>query len=329
MNLHQFQFVQSAVRNNLNLTEAARSLKTSQPGLSKAIIELEQELGIRIFERHGKRLKNLTAPGRQAAACIDIILREIGNLKRISEEFAHPATGTLSIATTHTQACYVLPGAIAALRKAFPQVRVVLHQGSPREVARMVREEYADLGIAAEVLTAFEPLVTLPVYEWRYCLLVPPSHRFARSRRVTLEALATEPIITYHEDYAGRGQIDKAFAERGIRPNIVLDAMDADVIKTYARLGMGVGIAADMALGQTREHGLTIVPAGKLFGMNVSRAAFKRGVTLRNYVYAFCALLSPRLTREAIDGALTRAQRAAEPRNVVADAPSDLDAPAD
>ncbi|MGZ5271083.1 MAG: LysR substrate-binding domain-containing protein, partial [Ramlibacter sp.] len=193
MNLHQFRFVQEAARRNLNLTEAAKALHTSQPGVSKAIIELEEELGVEIFARHGKRLKRITEPGQHVLRSIEMIMREVGNLKRIGEQFSAQDSGTLSIATTHTQARYVLPPAVARLREAYPKVNVSLHQGSPDQVARMLIDEVAEIGIATESLSDYQELVTLPCYEWQHVLVMPLGHPLAAKDRVTLEDLAAEP----------------------------------------------------------------------------------------------------------------------------------------
>ncbi|MBC7215168.1 MAG: CysB family HTH-type transcriptional regulator [Burkholderiaceae bacterium] len=305
MNLHQFRFVQEAVRRNLNLTEAAKALHTSQPGVSKAIIELEEELGIEIFARHGKRLKRITEPGQQVLQSIQVILREVGNLKRIGDEFSAQDSGTLSIATTHTQARYVLPASVARLREVYPKVNISLHQATPQEVARMVLDEVAEIGIATESLADYPDLVTLPCYEWTHVLVLPPAHPLGHKERVGLEDIAHEPLITYHPSFTGRGKIDQAFATRQLQPRIVLEAIDSDVIKTYVRLGLGIGIVAEMAMKEDPVGDLVVRPLGHLFGQNVTRVAFKRGAYLRNFVYRFAELLSPRLSRELIARAMT------------------------
>jgi LysR family transcriptional regulator, cys regulon transcriptional activator len=308
MNLHQFRFVQEAARRNLNLTEAAKALHTSQPGVSKAIIELEEELGIDIFTRHGKRLKRITEPGLHVLKSIEVIMREIGNLKRIGEQFSAEDSGTLSLATTHTQARYVLPDSVAKLREAYPKVNVSLHQGSPEQVARMVIDEVADIGIATESLAGYAELVTMPCYEWQHVLVLPVSHPLARKEDITLEDIAKEPLITYHPSYTGRTKIDQAFAAQNLSPRIALEAIDSDVIKTYVGLGLGVGIAAEMAvrdvLAEGDKSGLVVHPAGRLFGQNVTRIAFKRGAYLRNFAYKFAELVSGRLDREHIEQAM-------------------------
>jgi len=309
MNLHQFRFVQEAVRRDLNLTEAAKALHTSQPGVSKAIIELEEELGIDVFARHGKRLKRVTEPGQQVLKSIDIILREVGNLKRIGEQYSTQDSGTLSIATTHTQARYVLPEPVAKLRHAYPKVNISLHQGSPDQVARMLIDEVAEIGIATESISGYDELVTLPCYEWQHVLVLPASHPLCHKEHITLEDIAHEPLITYHPSYTGRTRIDQAFATRKLSPRIALEAIDSDVIKTYVRLGMGIGIAAEMSMRDVADTSpnseLVVRPAGQLFGQNVARVAFKRGVYLRNFVYQFAELLSSRLSRNLVERAMT------------------------
>ena len=306
MNLHQFRFVQEAVRRNLNLTETARALHTSQPGVSKAIIELEEELGVEIFARHGKRLKRVTEPGQHVLQSIELIMREVGNLKRIGEQYSAQDSGTLSIATTHTQARYVLPQPVARLREAFPKVNVSLHQGSPDQVARMLIDEVAEIGIATESLAQYDELVTLPCYEWQHMLVMPADHPLARQKSITLEELAGQPLITYHPSFTGRTKIDEAFAAKRLHPRIALEAIDSDVIKTYVRLGLGVGIVAEMALRDDGTNSdLVTLPAGQLFGMNVARVAFKRSAYLRNFVYKFAELVSDKLTRELITKAMT------------------------
>ena len=304
MNLHQFRFVQEAVRRNLNLTEVAKSLHTSQPGVSKAIIELEEELGIEIFSRHGKRLKRVTEPGEHVLRSIEVILREVRNLKRIGEQFSQQDSGTLSIATTHTQARYVLPRPVAHLRQTYPKVNVSLHQGAPDQVAHMVITEVADIGIATESLSEYPELVTLPCYEWEHVLVIPKKHHLAAKTRLTLEDLAQEPIITYHPSFTGRTRIDKAFAAKQLTPRIALEAIDSDVIRTYVQLGLGIGIVAEMAVKEGLSPDLVVRPGAQLFGKNVARVAFKRSAYLRHFVYDFAALLSERLDKKLIMRAL-------------------------
>ena len=297
MNLHQFRFVQEAVRRQLNLTETAKALHTSQPGISKAILELEEELGIDIFARYGKRLKRVTEPGEQVLKSVEIIMREVANLRRIGDEYSKQDTGTLSIATTHTQARYFLPRPVAQLRQRYPKVQVVLHQGMPEQVAQMLLDDVAEIGLATEALGAHPGLITLPCYEWQHVLAVPAGHALAGVERPTLEQLAAHTLVLYHRTVTGRTRIDEAFARARLEPVVALEAIDSDVIKTYVRLGLGVGIVAEQAMsGEPADADLAWRPLGHLFGANVARVAFKRGAYLRQFVQAFAELLSPRLS---------------------------------
>jgi LysR family cys regulon transcriptional activator len=237
---------------------------------------------------------------------IEMIMREVGNLKRIGEQYSAQDSGTLSIATTHTQARYVLPQPVARLREAFPKVNVSLHQGSPDQVARMLIDEVAEIGIATESLARYDELVTLPCYEWQHMLVMPADHPLAREPDITLEMLAEQPLITYHPSFTGRTRIDEAFAAKHLQPRIALEAIDSDVIKTYVRLGLGVGIVAEMAMQNDGTNGdLVTVPAAQLFGMNVARVAFKRSAYLRNFVYKFAELVSDKLNRDLIIKAMS------------------------
>ncbi len=305
MNLHQFRFVQEAARRNLNLTETAKALHTSQPGVSKAIIELEEELGIEIFARHGKRLKRITEPGQHVLQSIELIMREVGNLKKIGEQFSTQDSGTLSIATTHTQARYVLPLPVAKLREKYPKVNISLHQGAPDQVAKMLLDDTAEIGIATESLSAYEDLVTLPCYEWQHVLVLPLDHPLAAKDNLSLADIASEPLITYHPSFTGRSRIDQAFAAKRITPRIALEAIDSDVIKTYVRLGLGIGIVAEMAVQDDPVKDLAVRPLGPLLGMNVARVAFKRGAYLRQFVYQFAEMLSDRLTAPLVARAMS------------------------
>ena len=310
MNLHQFRFVQEAVRRQLNLTETAKALHTSQPGISKAILELEEELGVDIFTRHGKRLKRVTEPGLQVLKSVDIIMREVANLKRIGDEFSKQDAGTLRIATTHTQARYFLPEPIAQLRLRYPKVQLVLHQGMPEQVARMLLDDVAEIGLATEALAMHPELITLPCYEWQHVMVVPPGHPLAGIERLTLEQLAAHALVLYQPTVTGRTRIDQAFERAGLKPLVALEAIDSDVIKTYVRLGLGVGIVAEQAMCAEAPHGadgkdLVSRPLGHLFGSNLTRVAFKRGAYLRQFVLAFAELLSPRLTPALLERAMS------------------------
>jgi LysR family cys regulon transcriptional activator len=302
MNFQQLRSVREAVRNGFNLTEAAQALHTSQPGVSRQIRELEDELGIELFVRAGKRLTGLTEPGDHVLPIIERVLMESQNLRQAGQEFVARQDGLLSIAATHSQARYALPVAVQEFRARFPNVRLHLHQGSPAQVARMLLEGDADVGIATEALADYPPLLALPCYRWTHSVIVPPGHALLDGP-LTLESLARHPLITYDNGFTGRTRIDEAFAARGLVPHIALAAMDADVIKTYAQLGMGVGIVAGIAFEAERDTQLRAIDAGHLFGVNVTKLAVKRGSYLRGYVHAFIESFAPTLTRAVVEAA--------------------------
>ena len=304
MNLHQFRFVREAVRQNFNLTEAAKALFTSQPGVSKAIIELEEELGIDIFSRHGKRIRGLTEPGKQVLKSVEVILQEIEGLKRIGKEFAAQDSGSLTIATTHTQARYSLPSVVQAFAHKFPKVRLSLLQGNPKQVAEMVLSGQADLGIATEAIMDSDGMVSMPCFQWEHMVVVPVEHPLLKSKSITLEEIAQYPLITYDAAFAGRNRIDQAFTRRALKPDVLLEAIDADVIKTYVELGMGVGIIAGLAFDPVRDVSLRAIPVGHLFGTNISRIALKQGAYLRSYVFTFIEIMAPSLVRKMVEQAL-------------------------
>lgn len=318
MNLQQFRFVRETIRRNFNLTEAARSLFTSQPGVSKSILEFEDELGIKIFERHGKRIKGLTKPGAVVAQVIDRIMREVDNLKKVSDEFARRDEGGLVIACTHAQARYILPKVIPAFRERFPKVRVSLAEGNPPALAQMVLHEQADVAIATETLVHTQGLAALPVYSWEHIVVVRPDHPLAeltsqQAKNLTLAQVAQYPIVTYDRQFSGRCAIDDAFAAGAVTPDIVLEAIDADVIKTYVDVGLGIGIIAGMAFDPQRDKGLVGLPVGHLFGTHTTRVAIKSGVFLRDYVYVLLEMLASNLTREVVQEALEKSPQAEEP----------------
>jgi LysR family cys regulon transcriptional activator len=305
MNLHQFRFVREAVRQNFNLTEAAKALYTSQPGVSKAIIELEDELGVEIFTRHGKRVRSLTEPGRIILSSVEKILQEVENLKRVGKDYAAQDQGNLVIAATHTQARYSLPRAVAEFKKRFPKVHLSILQGNPTQVAEMVLHDQADLAIATEAISTYKDLVSLPAFQWHHLAVTPPEHALLdKKEQITLDDLAQFPLITYDNAFAGRSKINQAFALRGLTPDIILEAIDADVIKTYVELGLGVGIMADVAFNAQRDRPLHAIPVGHLFGTNTTRVALKQGTYLRGYIYTFIELLSPTLNRKLIEQAM-------------------------
>jgi len=305
MNLQQFRFVRETIRRDYNLTEAARSLFTSQPGVSKAILEFEDELGVQIFERHGKRIKGLTKPGKAVAQVVERIMQEIDNLKKVSDEFARRDEGSLVIACTHTQARYVLPKVIPNFRQHFPKVHLSLAEGSPPQLAQMVLSGQADLAVATESLALTPGLETMPCYIWEHSVVVKPDHPLAalslkKDFELTLEHLASYPIVTYDKAFSGRLSIDRAFEAQSIRPDVVLEAIDADVIKTYVDVGLGIGIIAGMAYEPARDGHLVSLPAGHLFGQQTTKVALKAGVFLRDYVYTFISMLNPELDAERV-----------------------------
>jgi LysR family cys regulon transcriptional activator len=305
MNFQQLRSVREAVRRGFNLTEVALALHTSQPGVSRQIRELEDELGIEIFVRAGKRLTGLTAPGVTLMPIVERLLLEADNLRRAGQDYASAGQGTLTIAATHSQARYALPTAVRDFRGAHPDVTLHMHQGSPRQVAQMLIDGSADIGIATEGLADFEDLVALPCYRWTHSVVVPHGHALADGAPLTLARLAEFPIVTYEAGYTGRRHIDEGFARAGIKARMVLTAMDADVIKTYVELGLGVGIVAALAYDEERDRALTAVDAGHLFAANLTRLAIRRGAYLRDYAYDFITTFASPLTRRVVDQALS------------------------
>ncbi|MBB3212470.1 LysR family cys regulon transcriptional activator [Herbaspirillum sp. Sphag1AN] len=305
MNFQQLRSIREAARCGFNLTEVANVLFTSQPGVSRQIRELEDELGVEIFERNGKRLIGLTEPGKGILHIIERLLLEAENLRHASQEYAGEQSGTLSIATTHTQARYVLPQVVQAFRSSFPQVRIALQQSAPEHIAEWVISGKADVGIATEGLSQFKDLVSFPCYTWSHAVVVPQGHSLlSLSRSLTLDDLAEHSLITYDVGFTGRGHIDAAFRDAGIDKDIVLTAMDSDVIQQYAALGLGVGIIASMAVEQGKHHGLQAIEASHLFAPNITRLAVRRGAYLRAYTYDFILQFAPSLKRGDIIAAL-------------------------
>jgi LysR family cys regulon transcriptional activator len=306
MNFQQLRIVRETVRQDFNLTEVANALYTSQPGVSKHIKDLEDELGIEIFVRRGKRLLGLTEPGKELTKVVDQILLDTQNLRRIADQFASRETGHFVVATTHTQARYALPRIIRWFKADYPKVRLTLHQSSPREIADMLASGEADVGIATEGLDDLPDLATFPFYSWHHAVIVPRGHPLLENGKVTLEKLSEYPIITYHEGFTGRAHVDKAFAEAGIVPDIVLSAIDADVIKTYVGLDLGVGIVASMAYDPEKDRDLALIPVPELFPANTTKLAVRRGTYLRSYAHAFIEKVCPDVSEEAIRAALQK-----------------------
>lgn len=306
MNFQQLRYVRETVRQGLNLTAAAEALHTSQPGVSRQIRDLEEELGVQIFVRFGKRITALTEPGRAVVKVVERLLVEAENLKSTANEFADQKSGSLVIATTHTQARYALPRAVSGFKRLYPKVKLTIHQGSPPQLAEMVVDGHADLAIATETLDHHPDLVALPCYHWHHIVVVPPKHPLLALEKLTLKALAEFPIVTYDSAFAGRSSIDEAFAAKALSPDIILSAVDSDVIKTYVDLGLGVGILAGIAFDEHRDKHLRAIDAGHLFPEKVTHLAIREGAYLRGFAYDFIHLFAPELNRAKVDAALKR-----------------------
>jgi LysR family cys regulon transcriptional activator len=302
--LQQLRYLREVVRSGLSISEAAKALHTSQPGVSKQIQMLEDQLGVRVFERHGKRIVGVTAPGKAVLAIAERLLAETENLKRVGEEFRNDASGRFTIATTHTQARYVLPPVVKRFMALYPAVQLNLHQGNPTQVAQQAAAGEVDLAIATEAVDHFQELVLLPCYQWNRSVIVTPGHPLTKENPLTLEALSQYPLVTYDFSFTGRTQMNKAFERRGLTPNVVLTAIDADVIKTYVEIGLGVGIIATMAFDPKRDVNLRAIDVSHLFESSTTRIGLRRGAYLRRYVYDFIELFAPHLTRDTIDAAM-------------------------
>lgn len=302
MKLRQLHYIHEVAKRGLNVTAAADALFTSQPGVSKQIRLLEDELGVQVFIRNGKHLSEITPAGQRILEYAERVLQDVANIENVAEEFRHSDRGDLSIATTHTQARYALPAVIERFRRQYPLVRLHLHQGSPPQIAKLAASGETDFAIATEAMEHFEELVMLPCYHWNRCVLVPPDHPLAKlSRRITLEDIGQHPIVTYTFGFTGRSKLDQAFAAHGLRPDVVLTAVDADVIKTYVRLGLGIGIVADLAYDEQADKDLVALPVAHLFEMSTTHIGFRRALFLRAYMYDFIHLFAPHLSREIID----------------------------
>ncbi len=303
MKLQQLRYLTEVARRGLNVSEAAEVLHTSQPGVSKQIRALEDELGVQVFVRHGKRLVEITEPGKAVVAIAERILAEANNLRRAGEEFANENVGSLTVATTHTQARYALPKTVAAFKKKYPKVQLVIHQGNPTQIVEQVLAGEADFCVATEAIALYPELVSMPVYQWNRCVVVPPRHPLLKAP-LTLEALAEHPIVTYDFAFANRSLVQKAFEAKGLQPNVVLTALDADVIKTYVELGLGVGILAKMAFDEKRDRELRAIDASHLFESSTTRLGVRRGAYLRRYAYDFIELFAPHLPRALVERAV-------------------------
>jgi LysR family cys regulon transcriptional activator len=311
MNLQQLRIVRETARRQFNLTAVSTALFTSQSGVSKHLRDLEEELGVTLFERRGKRLLGLTEPGELVLGSVERILAELDNMRQAAQQFVHSDSGSLRIATTHTQARYALPAVLKQFQQKFPKVRLALHQCGPDEIAELLKAGEVDVGIATEGLLANQRhFACFPYYRWHHSVVVPEAHPLARLPQVSLADIAAYPVITYHEGYTGRNNIDEAFRTAGIQLDIAMSALDADVIKTYVELDLGIGIMASMAFDERRDQGLRLLDCRQLFPTNTTYLGVRRGSFLRGYVYDFLSLCSPGLTREAADEAIFGAEEA-------------------
>lgn len=304
MNLQQLRYLHEIARQGLNVSGAAAALYTSQPGVSKQVRLLEEELGVTIFARSGKRLTGITEPGRQVLEIVARMLEDAQNLKRVGEDYAGEASGLLDVAATHTQARYLLPQVVKRFMASHPRVRLRLHQGNPQQVADWVASGAADVGIATEALAEEPRLVTLPCYQWSHLAVAPRGHPLLKRKSVTFAMLADWPLITYDPSFTGRTKIDHAFARAGVTPNIVLTAVDSDVIKTYVELGLGIGIIAEMAFDPRRDGAIAALKAPQLFESNTTRLAIRKGAWLRRFDFAFIELFAPQLTETMVKATL-------------------------
>jgi len=304
MKLQQLRYIWEVSKNNLNVSATAENIYTSQPGISKQIRILEDELDIPIFTRNGKHLTSMTPAGKEIIGIAGEILMQVENIKNVAREFRDEKKGTLSIATTHTQARYALPESIKSFIGESPDVKLDIHQGTPMQIAEMVSQGKVDLAIATEAIELFDNLIMLPCYSWERCLLVPKDHPLANIDKLSLEDVSQYPLITYVFGFTGRSKLDEAFKSNGLQPDIALTAVDADVIKTYVRLGLGVGIVARMAYDKQLDTDLVALDAGGLFGSSVTKIGIRKDTYLRGYVYKFIQLFAPHLTKELIDHAI-------------------------
>lgn len=311
MNFQQLRILRETVRQHYNLTEVANALYTSQSGVSKHIKDLEDELGIELFIRKGKRLLGMTDPGKELIEIVERMLVDANNIKQLAQQFSKRDEGQLTVATTHTQARYALPQVVPHFKSLFPKVHLVLHQASPSEIVTMLASGQADVGIATEALDTVPELASFPYYSWHHAVIVPAGHPLASIQPLTLEALAEYPIITYHEGFTGRARIDATFAQAGLSPDIVMAALDADVIKTYVELGLGIGIIASIAFNAERDSGLHLLHSEHLFTSNTTRIAIHRGHYLRGFAYRFIELCSAALSENTVKAALTPYSEAA------------------
>ncbi len=304
MNFQQLRIVRETVRHNFNLTEVANAIFTSQSGVSKHIKDLEDELGVELYVRKGKRLLGLTEPGRELVEIADRMLMDAKNIKGLADRFSKHDQGRLTVATTHTQARYALPAVVTRFKAIFPRVHLVLYQATPSEIVSLLLDGKADVGIATEALGENPELASFPYYSWHHAVIVPKTHPLVRTRQLTLKNIADYPLVSYHEGFTGRTRIDRSFAEAGLSPDFVMSALDADVIKTYVELGLGVGIIASMAFDPIKDRDLRLLESGHLFGENTTRIAVRRGHYLRGFACRFVELCTPALSETLLRAAV-------------------------
>ena len=304
MKLQQLRYIWEISQHELNVSATADSLYTSQPGISKQVRLLEDELGTPIFARNGKHLTEITAAGKQIVALAGAILGKVQDIKHIAQEHKDNKIGSLSIATTHTQARYALPDVVKEFMRRYPGIKLNMHQGTPMQIAELASRGIVDMAIATEGMEFFENLVMLPCYEWNRCILVQPGHPLAEQQEITLEDVAAYPIVTYVFGFTGRSQLDQAFEKHHLHPQVALTAVDADVIKTYVKLGLGVGIVARMAYDPVADSDLIALDASHLFGRSITKIGLRRDMFIRGFIFDFIRLFAPHLTRELIEQAI-------------------------
>lgn len=304
MNFQQLRIIRETVRQKYNLTEVANTLHTSQSGVSKHIKDLEDELGVELYVRRGKRMLGLTEPGREMLKLVERMLLDASSIKNLADQYSQQDTGQLTVAATHTQARYILPKVITAFKKQYPKVHLRLHQGSPKEIVQMLLDGEADIGLATESLGEIEDLVAFPLYTWRHAAVVPKNHPLTTQDKITLESIAEYPIITYHEGFTGRARVEKVFQDAGLSPDIVMSALDADVIKSYVELDLGIGIIASVAFSPERDTALQLLESSHLFLENQTKLAVRKGHLLRRYAYRFIEGCSPELSEKLVMGSV-------------------------
>jgi LysR family cys regulon transcriptional activator len=303
MKLQQLRYIWEVAHHDLNVSATAQSLYTSQPGISKQIRLLEDELGVEVFSRSGKHLTRVTPAGESIIEKAGEILRKVESIKQVAQEFSNEKKGSLSLATTHTQARYALPGVISKFISAYPEVSLHMHQGTPMQISQLAVDGGVDFAIATEGMDLFSDLVMMPCYKWNRSILVSRDHPLASVSKPTIEELGQYPIVTYVFGFTGRSKLDEAFQVSGLEPKVVFTATDADVIKTYVRLGLGVGIMAGMAYDEANDSDLVSIDAGHLFKPSTTMIGCRRGTFLRAYMYEFLNLFAPHLTKDIVDQA--------------------------